>query len=168
MCRYTSHKMRFLQEDDFGGWPELDELPISFMTAEHKALMRTKCSKRKDIEMPDFPPQTLTTSPSANPTSSHTVTPVPQPCLSGTRVVSNARDGTPLEPKPKVKPAPKPSKEALAMHRKWQEQAEAHGGKDARIVVSKPEAKRLIFDLLHDAFRPLNITQIHKVRFLLK
>ena len=59
-----------------------------------------------------------------------------------------------------------PSKQALALHRKWQEAAEAMGGPDARIVVSKPTAKKLIFDLLHDAFRPLNITHIHKVQCL--
>lgn len=57
----------------------------------------------------------------------------------------------------------KPSQEVLALHRKWQEQAVALGGKDARLVVSKPEAKRLIFQLLQEAFRPMNITQIHKV-----
>ncbi|KAL7572536.1 hypothetical protein ACA910_000359 [Epithemia clementina (nom. ined.)] len=155
------------QEDDFGGWPDIAELPIFFMTEEHMALMRTKCSKRKNIAMPCIKEQPPLTSPSANPTTSHTITPVPQQGLSGAKaaVISNAkttRDVTPLEPKPKEKPAAKPSKEALAMHRKWQEQAEALGGKDARIVVSKPEAKKLIFDLLHDAFQPMNITQIHK------
>ena len=59
-----------------------------------------------------------------------------------------------------------PSKQALAMHRKWQEAAEEMGGPDARIVVSKPAAKTLIYNQLHDAFAPMNITQIHKVRGL--
>ena len=48
------------------------------------------------------------------------------------------------------------------MHRKWQEAATAAGGPDARIVVSKPEGKKLIYDLLFDAFRPMNINQIYK------
>jgi hypothetical protein len=56
------------------------------------------------------------------------------------------------------------SKAALAMHRQWQQQAEAVGGPSARIVVQKVKAKKLIFDLLHDAFLPMNITQIHKVK----
>jgi hypothetical protein len=59
-----------------------------------------------------------------------------------------------------------PSKEALAIHRKWQAEAEKHGGPDARIVVSKPAAKKLIFDMLHDSFRPMNITEIYQVSSL--
>jgi hypothetical protein len=30
-------------------------------------------------------------------------------------------------------------------------------------VVSKPAAKKLIFDMLHDAFRPMNITEVYQV-----
>jgi hypothetical protein len=60
------------------------------------------------------------------------------------------------------------SKAALAMHRQWQQQAEAVGGPSARIVVQKVKAKKLIFDLMHDAFLPMNITQIHKVENLLQ
>lgn len=56
-----------------------------------------------------------------------------------------------------------PSKEALAIHRKWQAEAEKQGGPDVRIVVSKPVAKKLIFDMLHDIFRPMNITEIYQV-----
>jgi len=51
---------------------------------------------------------------------------------------------------------------ALAMHRKWQIVAESLGGKDARIVVSKPDAKKLIFELLSEAFRPMNISDLFK------
>ena len=157
----------FCQEDDFGGWPDLAELPLSFMSEEHMTLMRAKCSKRKKVAMPTFPPQTSANSPIPHPKTSHTVTPVPQSGSSGSNVrpSSNANDVTPMEPKPKNRVAPKPSKEALAIHKKWQEQAEAMGGKDARIIVSKPDAKKLIFELLHDAFRPMNITQVHKVSF---
>lgn len=54
------------------------------------------------------------------------------------------------------------------MHRQWQQQAEAVGGASARIVVQKVKAKTLIFDLMHDAFLPMNITQIHKVENLLQ
>ena len=63
---------------------------------------------------------------------------------------------------PKKKEA---SKEALAIHRKWQAEAVKLGGPDAKIVVSKGAAKKLIFDMLHDAFRPMNITEIYQVCF---
>ena len=38
------------------------------------------------------------------------------------------------------------------MCQKWQKQAEAQGGKDKQIFVSMLEAKKLIFDPLHDEF----------------
>jgi len=62
----------------------------------------------------------------------------------------------------KVTPVPpkKPSNQALAVHKKWQDVAKTLGGE--RIVVSKPAAKKLIFDLLKDSFRPMNITDIFK------
>jgi hypothetical protein len=53
---------------------------------------------------------------------------------------------------------------AIELHKKWLEAAQAMGGNDARIVVSKPAAKKLIFDFLYDSFQPMNITQIFKVR----
>jgi len=65
--------------------------------------------------------------------------------------------------KDQQQPQHKMSKTALAMHQKWQKQAEELGGKGVRIVVKKSEAKKLIFDVLHEAFRPMNITQLHKV-----
>eukprot|EP00957_Ditylum_brightwellii_P187904 14307253-Ditylum_brightwellii.AAC.1 len=48
------------------------------------------------------------------------------------------------------------------MHRKWQAEAEKLGGPNVRIVVNKLEAKKLIFDTLHESFRPMNITEIYK------
>lgn len=54
-----------------------------------------------------------------------------------------------------------PSKEALAIHRKWQLEADKLGG--GKIEVSKPKAKKLIFDMMHDSFRPMNITEIYQV-----
>ena len=53
------------------------------------------------------------------------------------------------------------SSQSLALHRKWQEKAEALGGKGVRIVTAKDEAKKIIFNMLKDAFRPMNITDIH-------
>jgi len=53
-----------------------------------------------------------------------------------------------------------PSKHALAIHQKWQEAAKKLGGE--RIVVSKPDAKKIIFDMMKDSFCPMNITQVFK------
>ena len=51
------------------------------------------------------------------------------------------------------------SAQTLAMHKKWQDAATDLGG--GKIIINKIEAKKAIFDMLHDAFRPMNITQIH-------
>lgn len=143
-----------LQESDFDGWPEnLADLPISFMADEHKALMISKCSKYKKTAMPVFAP------PSPQGTGdSGTQSLTPRTGASG----GNAAVVTPTEAPPKK--IPKPSKEHLEMHRKWQAAAEAAGGPGSRIVLSKPTAKKMIFDYLYDAFSPMTITQIYEVR----
>jgi hypothetical protein len=44
-----------LQEIDYEGWPESNsELPIDSMTQEHKDALISKCSRKKDIPMPNF------------------------------------------------------------------------------------------------------------------
>lgn len=52
------------------------------------------------------------------------------------------------------------SKSAMESHRKWQAEAEKQGGPNAKIVVNKPDAKKLIFDKLHDEFAPSNINGV--------
>jgi hypothetical protein len=59
----------------------------------------------------------------------------------------------------KKKETTKISANTLAMHKRWQDAATDLGG--GKIVISKAEAKAVIFDMLHDAFCPMNITQIH-------
>ena len=49
------------------------------------------------------------------------------------------------------------SKKTLETHAKWQAEAERLGGPSAKIVVSKADAKKLVFDALHDSFKPMNI-----------
>ena len=46
--------------------------------------------------------------------------------------------------------------------KKWQDNATSMGG--GKIVVAKAEAKKIIFDMLSDAFRPMNITELFNVR----
>jgi hypothetical protein len=48
------------------------------------------------------------------------------------------------------------------MLKKWQDAATSMGG--GKIVVAKAEAKKIVFDMLSDAFRPMNITEIFNVR----
>ncbi|KAL7550777.1 hypothetical protein ACHAWF_013987 [Thalassiosira exigua] len=60
-------------------------------------------------------------------------------------------------------PAKKPvlSGKALESHRKWQAEAERMGGPAARIVVDRAGAKKLVFDKLHDDFKPMNINGLY-------
>mmetsp|Transcript_12690 Transcript_12690/g.28124 ORF Transcript_12690/g.28124 Transcript_12690/m.28124 type:complete len:477 (-) Transcript_12690:117-1547(-) len=53
----------------------------------------------------------------------------------------------------------KPSAGTLALQKKWKETAEAMGG--TNIVLNKAEGKKIIFDMLHDSFRPMNLTEIY-------
>jgi hypothetical protein len=67
---------------------------------------------------------------------------------------------SPMPPSSKKTEDEKPkvmSKSAIEAHRKWQAEAERLGGPNARVVVSKPEAKKLIFGKLHNEFTPMNI-----------
>jgi hypothetical protein len=155
------------QEIDYEGWPEPNELPIDSMTQEHKDALISKCSRKKDVPMPHF-----AASPSKeyeNKLVSHTITPLRNDM--STQPAGKKNGKATVTPSPAVglaaakAPAAsnKPSKQALEYHRKWQEAAEAMGGPQARIVVAKGPAKKIIFDFLNDAFRPMNITQIYKV-----
>jgi hypothetical protein len=161
------------KEVDYGGWPDISELPVTSMTEVHKQALILKCTKKKDVEMPNFgkmaasPTKTI-----ASENSSNTLfTPSPN---SGLSTQTNHFDGIKnVTPSPAIAAASskvfaKPSMQLLELHRKWQGAAEAVGGPCARIVVGKPDAKKIIFDLLYESFRPMNITEIHKVRSFLQ
>lgn len=158
------------QERDFGGWPSIDELPLDFMEPKHLHLLSTKCSSQKSPALPKFPSLPNASPSSTSPNHSNFVTPPPNSLVSKATQQANGKENTKNEIS-EITPATdagkkscKPSSAALAIHKKWQDAAEAMGGKDARIVVKKPAAKKLVFDLLFDAFRPMNITEIYKVR----
>jgi hypothetical protein len=177
----------FWQEDDFGGWPPVEELPLKYMTEEHKKALITHCSDRADVAMPDFDPAMApSASPKQNESSLHkshqtaaaatTVTPLPGQSYmktTTTTIMDTAQQppaadvdggGAKITPAERAKkPNVKPSKKDMETHAKWQKEAETMGGKDARIVVSKPKAKTLIFELLRDEFAPMNITTINNV-----
>ena len=156
------------QEADFDGWPPRDELPLKHVNSEHRRVMTQKCTKQSK---PTFPEHWSTLSPvKATPNSNilhNTVSPLPlSPHSTSDQAVGSSSSVAKVHPMPpkddSTRPA-QPSSAAMAMHRKWQEAAETAGGAGARIIVSKPAAKKLIFDMLFDSFRPMNITQIHTV-----
>jgi hypothetical protein len=158
------------QHKDFGGWPVPEELPFNSLTPDHLRVIAAKCSRKKNPAMPVFPSEA--TSPSTKEQSrANFVTPPPHSLANASQARAevkgtNAAKITPPVGKPSKVASKVASKAALAMHKNWQDAAEAMGGKDSRIVVSKPAAKRLIFDKLFDAFCPMNITQIYKVRLV--
>jgi hypothetical protein len=143
------------QENDFEGWPAVELLPVKTMTREHQNLMVSKCSKFKNTAMPAFFESPVKgTKPTKSSTNTMT-SPPPQLKDGAVAAVITPADGG--------KKKAKPSKAHLEMHRKWQEAAETMGGPDARIVLSKPDAKKIIYNYLYDAFRPFTITQIYDV-----
>ena len=156
---FSLHISHTAQAADFGGWPELNELPLEHMTKQHIDILAAKCSNRLDIEMPNF--SDVASSPSG---ISHTVSPGPRAQVDADTITPSP--GVALKEAAASKNAtakPLVSKKQLEMHKQWQAVAESLGGKDARLVVSKPEAKKLIFEALRDAFAPMNITDLHKV-----
>jgi len=55
------------------------------------------------------------------------------------------------------------SKSSISIRKKWQEEAIKKGGKDAKIIISQAQAQPIVFNLLRDSFRPMNITTIYEV-----
>lgn len=143
------------------------------MTQDHKSTLIEHCSKYKDCAMPSFDCSPTKDCNNLVKSSSNTITPPPASGILGQRqdksmgmhgtVTPNADDVL-AEGKKKTCVEIKPSKAQLEIHRKWQAAAEAAGGPSARIILQKAAAKKLIFDYLFDAFCPMNITEVHKVR----
>jgi hypothetical protein len=53
---YIWHSCIDCQEKDYGGWPEnLNEIPIKFMTKEHRQIMLEKCTGQYAPSMPNLP-----------------------------------------------------------------------------------------------------------------
>eukprot|EP00594_Rhizosolenia_setigera_P008632 CAMPEP_0178967614 /NCGR_PEP_ID=MMETSP0789-20121207/17712_1 /TAXON_ID=3005 /ORGANISM="Rhizosolenia setigera, Strain CCMP 1694" /LENGTH=691 /DNA_ID=CAMNT_0020653283 /DNA_START=210 /DNA_END=2285 /DNA_ORIENTATION=+ len=129
-----------------------------------KTMIENHVSSACNVTPPPASKETSTTSSSSSTTTHKTkskthnnnksaVTPSPTSILPNNEMNNNNNKS-----KSKSK---QPSATAIAMHRKWQEAAESMGGKNARIIVSKPAAKQLIFEFLKDQFKPMNITEIY-------
>ena len=124
----------------------------SLKDSELVALYAKECSKKSKKTSKKKTPVTVVTPPPGEPIPS-----IDDKSKSKSKLTASFSLVTPNQPKT-------PSASALAMHRKWQEAAEAAAGgnKDVRIVVSKVSAKRLIYDLLFDTYGVMNITDIYK------
>ena len=85
------------------------------------------------------------------------VTPSPMPPKSTAAAAAAGKKPAAEKKKKQQQPAGL-SKTALENHRKWQAEADKQGG--GKIVVSKADAKKLIFDVLYNEFQPMNITGI--------
>jgi len=58
----------------------------------------------------------------------------------------------------------KKSKKLLdRLQTKWLKAAIDMGGANAKLVLAKPKVKILIFDLLHNSFKPFTTNDIHRV-----
>jgi len=153
------------QEKDYGGWPESHELPIECMSEEHCAVIIEKCSGRYSPDMPNFSFFSGDASDKLDQDAPHTITPLPNKVSKSL----DKKSADQLDHKLKKSaitqsPVPVgPSKQALAIHQKWYETAKSLGGD--KLIVNKECAKKVIFDLLHNAFRPMNITDTFNVRY---
>lgn len=180
------HSRRLHSRRDYGGWPEEEsEFPVGFLTEENRELILEKCAN-EEAEMPGLPTtQLLVTAGDPDKGDGVVNNAITPPPSHGEAVVEDqsevvvgmtrARGGKSKKRKGGVTPSPVPPKGAAAakpaakkkpsaaqtqksieMRNKWQAEAERMGGRGARIVVSKPEAKKVIFDMLHDSFAPMN------------
>lgn len=166
------------QKKDFNGWPDDQEFVIKALTDEELVgHQRHKCSKplskKSSSKVPDATKEQGSDVAAVTPPASTKTDKIEadadadakqgiSKASSEKRKSSKAALVSPQPVAMKKKASTQPTASALAMHRKWQEAAEAAGGKDARIVVSKGAAKKLVYDLLHDTFGVMNITEIYK------
>lgn len=157
----------YLQEADFMGWPDEEEMRAHIITPKLAKVLKKYCSKDPMVEVPITagPPVKQTSAPVPNLTSPE-ATRGKNGASKSNETVSHLV--TPVVTERDVSmPCSKVSdKKAMEMHKKWLKQAQAFDP-NAKLILDMEKAKKLILDVLYDAFAPMNITQIHKVRGLL-
>ena len=182
------------QEGDYGGWPEtVSELPVTFMTLEHRRVVAEKCTGQYSPAMPNIPINDkgdfemlesnhndgIITAPSNTSSSSNSSQENESKkniALPSPGDASKKTKGKKKKVKSMVTPSPVPPSGANGKSRsrlpslsnhpayaKWQKECQKLGG--GKLVVSKPEIKKMIFELCNDSFAPKNITQIYTVSF---
>jgi hypothetical protein len=165
------------QQKDYEGWPETAPEYPAVPTVEHENNMLKYCCEdastieridRKLVGMGtnDSSLPKLTDSPKMNPVAKGPAL-TPPPSLQVTNSKKNAPTVTPCEvPCKKATHEKKKAVSATAQkaHAKWLAEAQKIGGPNAKLVLDRPEVKRLVFDVLHDAFGPKNVNDIYEVR----
>ena len=139
------------QKADFGGWPGAEEMRKHTITTDQLEVFRKHCSRTPIVVVPE-----------ASVTKGVFTSPL---LLKNGHSSSETRLVSPIvaESDPNLTPIKATSKVALDMHKKWQQDAKYLGGPDARIVVEKTKAKKLIFDVHNDELAPMNIAELHRV-----
>ena len=144
------------QKQDFGGWPPAKEMPCDRLEPEHLKVIAEKCSKKKNPVMPVL---------------TRCITPLPNspkpPKGVASQVVARGKKEAPVTATGTASSknggkTKKPSKEALAVRAKWLEIAKKNGGN--QLILDHTKAKKAIFDILFDAFQPMNFNDLYKVR----
>ena len=152
------------QQNDFDGFPDKEELLRhnalkhldSATIHEHIKLMKQNCSRMRNPPIPNLASY-LSSSASGGgagralslKTNTNFVTPSPKTLASSYASTQDEDDGMSL---------------VSTILPKWRKEAEAFQGKDANLVLKKPEAQKLIYDTLKNQWAPMTITEIHKVR----
>ena len=174
------------QQADYEGWPETAPEYPSVPTMEHESTMLKYCCKdARKIDRIDRDvvgmgtnnpslPKPNASSPqmhSVTSTNNSTLTPPPPFQLAKTTTkkaptvtpcnVSHDSNNNVAHEKKKVVSAT-----AQKAHAKWLAEAQKVGGPQAKLILDRPEVKRLVFDVLRDAFGPKNINDIYEVRIL--
>ena len=98
---------------------------------------------------------------SAKTTATSGVTPSPVPPRGASAAAAASGSGN-ISKKAAAKAAKAKAAALEPTLKKWQDNATSMGG--GKIVVAKAEAKKIIFDMLSDTFRPMNITELFNVR----
>ena len=151
-------------------------MPVKHLTEEHRALLAEKCSTRENPPMPDLP-TTMPLLATAGGNDAANITPIPSHEQAVADNQSNLVVGafrskgkksgvtpSPMPPKGASKQAGKKAAASKidpklkAMYAKWQGEAEKMGG--TNIIIDTNQAKKIVFDKLHDLFSPVNITQL--------
>ncbi|CAB9513363.1 expressed unknown protein [Seminavis robusta] len=168
------------QDEDFEGWPDkLEDFPNSQLpTSQHEGNLRKFCcapgSSPSLIDRSIAPSGTVL---SPKPDASHkngggsvcndsNLTPVPRSQASS----SSKKKSSAITPSPTPYDIPRKadqkkksagaSEKTLKAHAQWLEKAKELGGSE--LVLGKAEAKKLIYDLLYDEMRPMEVDDIYK------
>ena len=142
--------------EDFEVWPSPKELAEKANTTSldprHLQFMEQKCSKKRKPSMPSFKSSGKGTNSSVGKNKTNMVTPT-------NNSLASVKGSTVSQ----VTTAPKLSSNKTLMdaHKRWEKDMEAAGGKGLTLIINTNEAKKVVYDMLKDAYRPMNFNDIY-------